>query len=489
MKNFNDFLIEQKTISEVDFKNIVQKGKEKIRDAYDSWVLYLLDLHKKGKLPKGIKVFPYSSNPKLANENFLIENEDISLEHPKPGLMDNIHGSKQLHEVLDDAFTTKKPIMIWGAPGIGKTDIAHQVAKENGVDLVVINLSIREAVDFIGLPHVQEKDGKKTTVFATPGFFPQDNGPGNKGGIIFFDEINRAPVHVANAAMQLILDRKLDQYHLPSQWAIFAAGNRPEDDPSAGELHPAMANRFTHYNYVPTVKDWRAWGSKPKEGEERARIDPSFLAFINFNEKYFHKLNPAMAAGAWPSPRSWAKASDQLRAIEAKRGRNLTEDEIQRIVSGEVGPNAASAYMKFLKVFRNVDLREIDKVYTNPESAVIPEHLSQDDMLQYLQVVAMKRDPVKNPITEEEIKNAYIYAGRFKNKENGFMLLRYIADIHPETYHKKFKTNPKYVPFLQDFMREHGHIFKAVVEPTMRKENYLDDMIRLITISESLIKK
>ena len=55
------------------------------------------------------------------------------------------------------------PLMVWGAPGLGKSSILKDVAKELGIGFIDVRLAQREPVDIRGLP-VPGKDGVKWLV-------------------------------------------------------------------------------------------------------------------------------------------------------------------------------------------------------------------------------------------------------------------------------------------------------------------------------------
>ena len=116
------------------------------------------------------------------------------------------------------------PVMLWGPPGVGKSQMVAQVAEENNVEVIDIRLSQMEPSDLRGIPF-RDKD---TVEWAIPAMLPDMKRHGSRG-ILFLDEITSAAPSVSAAAYQLILDRSLGQYRVPNGWAIFAAGNRQGD--------------------------------------------------------------------------------------------------------------------------------------------------------------------------------------------------------------------------------------------------------------------
>ena len=116
------------------------------------------------------------------------------------------------------------PVMLWGAPGVGKSQMVAQVASNQNTPLIDIRLSQMEPSDLRGIPF-RENDSVE---WAVPSMLPNAKKHGEQG-ILFLDEITSAPPSVSAAAYQLILDRKLGEYEVPKGWAIIAAGNRQGD--------------------------------------------------------------------------------------------------------------------------------------------------------------------------------------------------------------------------------------------------------------------
>lgn len=194
------------------------------------------------------------------------------------------------------------PVMLWGPPGVGKSQLVAALARRRGVPLVDIRLAQMEPTDLRGIPY-RSADGE--VVWAPPAVLPRADRDG-RAGILFLDEITSAVPTVTAAAYQLILDRRLGEYRVPDGWAILAAGNRHGDRGVTYQMPAPLANRFTHYEIEPDLDDWVAWA----EGEG---IDARLVAFLRFRPDLLFAFDPARAATAFPSPRSWAFADRALK--------------------------------------------------------------------------------------------------------------------------------------------------------------------------------
>ncbi|MCP5352754.1 MAG: MoxR family ATPase, partial [Chromatiales bacterium] len=161
----------------------------------------------------------------------------------------------QLLKVLEREFVSTReghhtPVMLWGPPGVGKSQMVGQIAARHGVKVIDVRLSQMEPSDLRGIPfrvgsHVE---------WAIPAMLPNEERHG-PAGILFLDEINSAPPSVSAAAYQLILDRRLGEYEVPDHWAIFAAGNRQGDRGVTYQMPAPLANRFSHYEVDAHLDD------------------------------------------------------------------------------------------------------------------------------------------------------------------------------------------------------------------------------------------
>src|SRR5262245_55463527 len=126
----------------------------------------------------------------------------------------------QLLETLTDEGDE---VMLWGAPGIGKSSIVHQLGARTGRKVIEFRTNIREPVDVRGVPVADHATG--TTKWFVPSELPQVERDGEEG-YLFIDEINSGTLQMMAVMMGLVLEHKVGDYVLPQGWRIIAAGNR-----------------------------------------------------------------------------------------------------------------------------------------------------------------------------------------------------------------------------------------------------------------------
>ncbi len=236
-----------------------------------------------------------------------------------------------LSTVIDDLSAQESQgIFLWGPPGIGKSSLVKQIARDRGMKLVDLRLPLLDPVDLRGLPMVEKETGKAR--WLPPDFLPDQS---EKEGILFLDEINAAPPSVQAAAYQLVLDRKVGEYRLPPGWIVIAAGNRAADRSVSYRLPTALANRFTHFEVIADVEEWKAWAMS-------VDLDPYVYSFITYHNDMLMKFDPSKEKTAFATPRSWEFVSkvQKLRDTDFMLY-NLT-------VKGTVGQDAGEQFISFL---------------------------------------------------------------------------------------------------------------------------------------------
>ena len=256
----------------------------------------------------------------------------------------------QVRKLMDHPELARKlpPLMVWGAPGIGKSSILRGVAEELGIGFIDVRLAQREPVDIRGLP-VPDKENKSVAWYVSDEW-PRD--PASKG-IIMFDEITAADRSLQVAAYELILDRRLgDLYKMPDGWYVCAAGNRVEDAAVAMTMSSALANRFLHVELHEDPELWTKWAL-------RNDIDPSVIGFIRYRPGLLFRHDGENLERGWPSPRSWDRVSSMLGVV------GDDESLLARVVNGLVGNAAGTEFLAFRKVMQEMD--DVRELMLNPD--------------------------------------------------------------------------------------------------------------------------
>ena len=225
----------------------------------------------------------------------------------------------------------KVPVFLWGPPGIGKSSIVAQIAKEQDIACIDLRLSLLDPTDLRGIPFFNPKEN--TALWAPASFLPDGS---QEKGILFLDELNTAAPMVQASAYQLILDRKIGEYTLPIGWSIVAAGNRESDRGVVFRMAAPLANRFVHLEMEANVEDWRNWAIS-------AEIDSSIVAFISHRPDALFAFNTKDDNRSFATPRTWAYVNEIISSTP-------DEDLIMPMVSGAIGEELAASYLGFRSV-------------------------------------------------------------------------------------------------------------------------------------------
>ena len=312
----------------------------------------------------------------------------------------------QLSIILDREFLGAKegshtPVMLWGPPGVGKSQIVAQVAKKNGAPMIDIRLSQMEPSDLRGIPY---RDGNRVE-WAVPSMLPDESRHG-KSGILFLDEITSAPPAVSAAAYQLILDRRLGEYLLPQGWAIFAAGNRMGDRGVTYLMPSPLANRFSHFELEANLEDWVSWAY-------RSGIDERLVGFLRFRPELLFEFDPARNPVAFATPRSWEFANRALAKFDRT---NLLLPALQSCV----GPAAGLEMHAFVENLEKMP--DLDAILRG-ENVAVPEEID----IQYATASALVGRAIRAKNQPEVLGRILDYALRFPLREMGVML---VSDLH-----------------------------------------------------------
>ncbi|WP_328818829.1 MoxR family ATPase, partial [Nonomuraea cypriaca] len=223
-------------------------------------------------------------------------------------------------DALSVAVAAGLPVILWGAPGTGKTSAVLALGARLGLPVEVVVGSIREPSDFAGLPVL--RDGG--TWFAPPRWAERLAAAGS--GILFLDELTTAPPAVQAAMLRVVLERAVGDLTLPPSVRIVAAANPSEQAADGWDLSAPLANRLIHL-------DWTVSAASVAEGftggfpvPDAAGPAPSAAAVGRARALVgaFLRVRPELVlavpdgpARAWPSPRTWELTATALACTSA----------------------------------------------------------------------------------------------------------------------------------------------------------------------------
>ena len=249
-------------------------------------------------------------------------------------------------KVAPHVAAVRKPVLIRGRHGVGKSEVVYQIAGGLGMPVVERRASQMTEGDLVGLPST---DGN-TTSFNPPDWFKTacDNPV-----VLFLDEVDRATIEVRQGIFELTDSRKLNGHVLHKDTLIFAAVNGGEhgDQYQVGEMDPAELDRWTVFDVEPSTEDWLTWA--------KDKVDGILWDFINQNRNHLEHTGDFEPNKVYPSRRSWVRLNDCF----AQAGL-LAEDADTSVMfplaTGFVGFEAAVSFKDFVDNYeRQVTVEDI----------------------------------------------------------------------------------------------------------------------------------
>ena len=325
----------------------------------------------------------------------------------------NIKETQQFIRAVD--LANKAPLLE-GVHGIGKSQIIAQYAKANDMHCETIILSLMDTGDLCGLPRTAEVGGQLSTVWAAPVWFnrivnaawPAElevdalifNDPSfreyalkdckkatitrdalnelycayykvahnglklhrqdkvaykySKRSILFLDELNRSPVDILNASLQLVLDKRLNDHMLPivngKPTLVVAAINPADGDYTVNSFDPALLDRFVHGKVEPDCKAWLDDYARPRD------LAPVVRDFLAEHPDRIHYTPADNSIGA--TPRSWSALADIMAVID-----QIAPEVHFQVMKGCIGHELASQFLSYYNNYAKViKLEDIEKL-------------------------------------------------------------------------------------------------------------------------------
>ena len=254
-----------------------------------------------------------------------------------------------LATVLAKALPARRPILIVGPPGVGKTDIVKQAAKAAKMDLLISHPVVSDPTDYKGLPGIVDGAAE---------FLPYGDLrkliDAKKPTVCFLDDLGQAPPIVQAAAMQLLLARRVNGHKVSDKVTFVAASNRRQDKAGVTSVLEPVKSRFASIiELTVDVDDWCGWALENG-------VPAQVVAFIRFKPALLCAFEPTADLTNSPCPRTVTNAATWL-------ADGVTDYDV---IAGAAGAGFATELIAFLDVWKN--LPSPDAVLMDPDGAPIP---------------------------------------------------------------------------------------------------------------------
>ena len=253
--------------------------------------------------------------------------------------------SKHVKPIVERAMQANRPIFLWGAPGIGKSELVAGIADSlPGKNLMIdLRLALMEPTDLRGYPFRNAETNQME--WAPPADLPSmELASAYDTVILFLDELNSAPPSVQAASYQLILNGRIGQYYLPGNVRVVAAGNRETDRGVTFRMPAPLANRFRHITMDVNFEDWQQWAILND-------VHPDVIGYLSFAKQDLFNFDPKTSSQAFATPRSWVFTSDILN-VDGFNEAPAREQKAE--IAGAIGEGMAIKFIEHRRIASNL---------------------------------------------------------------------------------------------------------------------------------------
>ena len=337
-------------------------------------------------------------------------------------------------------FRKLPSVMMWGPPGVGKSQAVRQIAAEirerTGKECVVtdVRLLLFNPIDLRGIPTANAE--KTLAVWLKPQIFQMDPSE-DLVNVLFLDEISAAPQSVQAAAYQITLDRVVGEHKLPENCIVIAAGNRTTDKSVPFKMPKALANRLLHIEVEGSFESWKNWAIEKG-------IHPKVIGFLSCRPDYLMQFDAASESLAFATPRSWEMVSNLL---------HIVSDDLEEsfdLIAGLVGKGMAMELRTWEKVYQN--LPSLEDIFEG-KMPIVPK--STDALYALTASMTAYAQSHKNEM--QKIANSIRYAARFPADFSVVLMRNYMY------LDKNFKTKLMTVPEFSRWLSSKGAMINGSI--------------------------
>lgn len=428
----------------------------------------------------------------------------------------------QAAKMIKHCMRNKRPVMLWGPPGIGKSDIIKTIGKSYEMrdddgkllkpprPVIDIRLLLHDPTDLKGMPYYDFNEGRMK--WSQPSELPMvvswdevtecdaklavakkdfaaeeakktpdhktlheielrvqalesrlkmlTGAYAMKDAILFLDELTAAPQTVQGAAYQLILDRRIGEYVLPDGVDVIAAGNRETDRGVSFRMPKPLQNRFIHMNLDVNFEDWQGWAVNNQ-------VNADVVGFLSSHTHHLFDFDPKSASNAFATPRSWKFLSDLMSNADDFVGSDGKRSALFPLVAGTIGDGLATEFMVHIecaaKLPAPMDIltgKDMTELKIKEISAMYSLVIAMCYRLKDTNVIA--KDNAKNG---EKGEHVLTIEGWYKYVDNFFtyMLDNFQAEmcvLGAKIALKEYNLdiNPKMVPSFKRFFDKYGEM-------------------------------
>lgn len=278
-------------------------------------------------------------------------------------------------ELIKDCGRALHTANLISSPGLGKSAIAKEIAKEWNLKVIDVRLTEYDPTELNGYPFILNPKDEIHLVKAghVPMVtFPTEHDPipeGYKGWLIILDEFPSAPLAVQAAAYKITLDRMVGSHKLHEKVMIITAGNKATDKAIVNRLSTAQQSRFSTLMIKACLETWLDWAER-LDATKWGPVDHRVRSFLRWKPELLHDFDPNHADLTFPCPRTWHFTSNLALANKWEK----IEYSKLALLAGTVGHGASRQFHAFTEIFDH--LPTIKEIIANPVMCTLPDEIS-----------------------------------------------------------------------------------------------------------------
>ena len=343
----------------------------------------------------------------------------------------------------------QRPVLLLGAPGIGKTQIMEQISRECQVGLVSYTITHHTRQSAIGLPFISKKEfgGKEYSVTEytmseiVASIYNKIEKTGLKEGILFIDEINCVSETLAPAMLQFLQCKMFGNHEIPQGWVIVAAGNPPEYNKSVREFDVVTMDRVKKIEVEPDFAVWKEYAVKNQ-------LHPAVISYLSTRTANFYRMETTVDGKTFATPRGWEDLSQMLMVYE-KLDKKMDREVVRQYIQHE---KIAKDFAKYLELYEKYQMDyQLEAVLSGEIDDALKKKASHASFDEKLSVVSLLLSRIRNAFADvlrgqEQIDLLY---GQLKelreglteeNQTNPMAFVRQTTEAFARAYETKKKA-------------------------------------------------